>query len=141
MHKVKWFQVLRCRSNNLTSVICLHIVKWRYIFCLSVKSLLVIKFLNELELIVFNTNVKYSLADNKIPRGSHKVMHRKRVTCELHDSYFRLMMIKPVTPKRAEVACSTGQLWEGIEWAKRRVHISAWEFDGNIRSTILNGRQ
>ena len=30
----------------------------------------------------------------KIPRYRHKVMHRKRVTCELHDSYFRLMMIK-----------------------------------------------
>ena len=50
------------------------------------------------------------------------------------------MMIKPVNPKRAEVACSIGQLWEEIGWAKRRVHISAWEIDGNIRSTILNGR-
>ena len=30
----------------------------------------------------------------KIPRYSHKLMHRKRVTCELHDSYFRSMMIK-----------------------------------------------
>ena len=26
----------------------------------------------------------------KIPPYPHKVMHRKRVTCELHDSYFRL---------------------------------------------------
>ena len=25
---------------------------------------------------------------------THKLMHRKRVTCELHDSYFRLMTIK-----------------------------------------------
>ena len=86
--------------------------------------------------------VKYSLAWDKvkIPRCRHKVMHRKRVTCELHDSYFRTTMIKPVTPKRAEVACSVGQLWEVIAWAKRRVHISAWEFDGNIRSTTLNER-
>ena len=26
-------------------------------------------------------------------------MHQKRVTCELHDSYFRLMMIKHAIPK------------------------------------------
>ena len=26
-------------------------------------------------------------------------MHRKRVTCELHDSYFRLMTIKRAIPK------------------------------------------
>ena len=25
---------------------------------------------------------------------THRLMHRKRVTCELHDSYFRLMTIK-----------------------------------------------
>ena len=30
----------------------------------------------------------------KIPWYTHRLMHRKRVTCELHDSYFRLMMIK-----------------------------------------------
>ena len=63
------------------------------------------------------------------------------MTFELHDSYFRSTMIKHVTPKRVKVACSVGQLWEEIAWAKSRVHISAWEFDGNIRSTILNGRQ
>ena len=36
----------------------------------------------------------------KIPRYSHKL---KRVTCELHDSYFRLMTIKHAIPKTAEV--------------------------------------
>ena len=30
----------------------------------------------------------------KVPRCHYRVMHRKRVTCELHDSYFRLMTIK-----------------------------------------------
>ena len=35
----------------------------------------------------------------KIPRYSHKLMHRKRVTCELHDSYFRSMMIKTLHSK------------------------------------------
>ena len=54
---------------------------------------------------------------DKIPRYIHKLMHRKRVTCELHDSYFRSMMIKHAIPKTAEVAYSVGQLWEEIEWA------------------------
>ena len=53
----------------------------------------------------------------KIPRCSHKLMNRKRVTCELHDSYFRSMMIKHAIPKTAEVAYSVGQSWEEIEWA------------------------
>ena len=39
----------------------------------------------------------------KIPRYSHKVMHWKRVTCELHDSYFRSMTIKHAIPKTAEM--------------------------------------
>ena len=39
------------------------------------------------------------------------------------------MMIKYVTPKRAEVAFSVGQLWEEIVWAKRRVHFPAYGFD------------
>ena len=53
----------------------------------------------------------------KIPRYSHRLMHRKRVTCELHESYFRLMTIKHAIPKTAEVTHSDGQLWGDIEWA------------------------
>ena len=30
----------------------------------------------------------------KFPWYTHRLMHRKRVTCELHDSYFHLMTIK-----------------------------------------------
>ena len=30
----------------------------------------------------------------KFPWYTHRLMHQKRVTSELHDSYFRLMMIK-----------------------------------------------
>ena len=30
----------------------------------------------------------------KFPWYSHRLMHRKRMTCELHDSYFHLMTIK-----------------------------------------------
>ncbi len=35
----------------------------------------------------------------KIPWCTHRLMHRKRVTCELHDTYFRLMTIKHAIPK------------------------------------------
>ena len=45
------------------------------------------------------------------------LMHRKRVTCELHDSYFHLMTINHAIPKTAEVTHSDGQLWGDIEWA------------------------
>ena len=31
LHTVKWFQVLLCNSNNLTSVIHLLTLKWTYI--------------------------------------------------------------------------------------------------------------
>ena len=52
-----------------------------------------------------------------MPRYRHKVMHRKRVTCELHDIYFRSMTIKHAIPKTAEVTHSDGQLWEEIALA------------------------
>ena len=48
---------------------------------------------------------------------SHRLMHRKRVTCELHGSYFRSMTIKHAIPKTAEVTHPDGQLWGDIEWA------------------------
>ena len=35
----------------------------------------------------------------KFPWYTHRLMHRKRVTCELHDSYFRLMTIKTCDSK------------------------------------------
>ena len=68
----------------------------------------------------------------KNPRCRHKVIHRKRVTCELHDSYFRSMTIKHAIPKTAGVHIPLASYGK-ISW--RRVHISAWEFDGNIRPT------
>ena len=39
----------------------------------------------------------------KIPLYSHRLPHRKRVTSELHDSYFRSMTITQAIPKVAEV--------------------------------------
>ena len=53
----------------------------------------------------------------KIPRYSHRLMHRKRVTCELHDSYLRLMTIKHVISGTAEVTHSDDQLWGDNECA------------------------
>ena len=65
----------------------------------------------------------------KIPLYSHRLTHRKRVTSELDDSYFcsqRPFQRKqkwpiPVARYRKEL--------------RRRVHITAWEFEGNIRPT------
>ena len=53
----------------------------------------------------------------KIPRYTHRLMHRKRVTYELHDSYFRLMTIKHAIPRTAEVTHPDGLSWRDIEWA------------------------
>ena len=52
----------------------------------------------------------------KISRYSHKLMYRKRVTCELHDSYFLSMMIKTCHSKDGGSRISFGHLWEEIEW-------------------------
>ena len=71
-------------------------------------------------------------ADNM---GQGEVMHRKRVTYELHDSYFRSMTITQAIPKIAEVTHPDRQISEEIAEAWRRVHISAWEFEGNKRPT------
>ena len=49
--------------------------------------------------------------------GTVRLMHRKRVTSELHDSYFRSMTIKHAIPRTAEVTHPDGQLWGDIEWA------------------------
>ena len=49
--------------------------------------------------------------------GTVRLMHRKRVTCELHDSYFRSMIIQHAIPRTAEVTYSDDQLWGDTEWA------------------------
>ena len=56
------------------------------------------------------------MGQGKIPQYSHRLMHQKRVTCELHDSYFRLMTIKHAIPRTVEVTHPDGQLWGDIEW-------------------------
>ena len=71
----------------------------------------------------------------KVPLCHYRVMHRKRVTFELHDSYFRSMTITQAIPKIAEVTHPDRQISEEIAEAWRLVRISAWEFEGNIRPT------
>ena len=46
----------------------------------------------------------------KIPWYTRRLMHRKRVACELHDNYFRLMTSEHAIPK--------------IEWAIERLYNS-----------------
>ena len=61
-----------------------------------------------------------------IPRYSHKLMYRKRVTCELHDSYFRSMMIKTCHSKDGGSCIFRwpfmGRDWVGVELLYNSVH-------------------
>ena len=62
----------------------------------------------------------------KIPRYSHKLMHRKTVTCELHDSYFRSGMIKTCHSKNGGSHIFRwpfmGIDWVGVELLYNSVH-------------------
>ena len=65
----------------------------------------------------------------KVPLCHYRVMHRKRVTSELHDSYFRLMTIKHSISKIEWVSndyitqlSSTSQL----SWSSRTVGGKMW---------------
>ena len=71
----------------------------------------------------------------KKPLYSHRLTYRKRVTSELHASYFHSMTITQAIPKIAEMTHPDRQIPEEIAEASRRVHITAWEFEGNIRPT------
>ena len=65
----------------------------------------------------------------KIPWYTHRLMHRKRVTCELHDSYFRLMTIKHAIPR--------------IEWAIGWVTewVIGWVIEWTLNYYITQSRQ
>ena len=82
-----------------------------------------------------NWLMKWDEVKKKIPLSSHRLTHRKRVTSELHDSYFRSMTITQAIPKIAEVTHPGRQISEEIAEAWRRVRITVWEFEGNIRPT------
>ena len=68
----------------------------------------------------------------KIPRYNHKLMHRKRVTGELHDSYFRSMTIKHAIPKTMEVhipMASYGEILSGRELLYNWVHRKLYQME------------
>ena len=72
----------------------------------------------------------------KIPQYSHKLMHRKRVTCELHASYFRSMMIKTCHSKDSGSSIFRwpfmGRDWVGVKLLYNSVHrkfIQSWRND------------
>ena len=80
----------------------------------------------------------------KIPRYSHKVMQRKRVTCELHDRYFRSMTIKHAIPKMAGVhipMASYGEVLSGRELLYNSVHREFKEFWGSDELELRCGRE
>ena len=66
------------------------------------------------------------MGPGKIPWYTHRLMPRKRVTCELHDSYFRLMTIKHEIPKiewAIELlynSVETGSQWVGVDELETR---------------------
>ena len=61
----------------------------------------------------------------KVPLCHYRVMHRKRVTSELHDSYFRLITIKHSISK--------------IEWASND-YITPVEFDERLEFQTVGER-
>ena len=73
----------------------------------------------------------------KIPMVHYRVMHRKRVTSELHDSYFRLMTIKYSISKIEWASndyisqlSSTSQLnWVSGSWVPAREFEFQWRRD------------
>ena len=80
-----------------------------------------------------NWLMKWDEVKKKNPLYSHRLTHRNGVTSELHHSYFHSMTITQAIPKIAEVTRPGFQISEEVAEAWRRVHITAWEFEGNIR--------
>ena len=60
----------------------------------------------------------------KVPLCHYRVMHRKRVTSELHDSYFRLMTIKHSIAKIE---------WASNDYIAQLSSTSQWSFQKSSR--------
>ena len=84
-------------------------------------------------------NVKYCLADNMGQDKNPTVLSQSDEPEE--SDLWTAWQLFPLNDdqtgysKTAEVTHSDGQLWEEIAGALRHVHMSAWEFVGNIRLT------
>ena len=67
----------------------------------------------------------------KSPWYTHRLMHRKRVTSELHDSYFRLMTIKHAIPTiewaiEWAIVLLYNSVWTGSQWVGDQ---TSWRWD------------
>ena len=63
----------------------------------------------------------------KIPLHSLRLTHRKRVTTELDDSYFRSMTITQAIPKKAEVTHPGPQISEVVVEACPYQRVGVWK--------------
>ena len=78
------------------------------------------------------------MGHGKIPWYTYRLMHRMRVTCELHDSYFHLMTIKDAILKiewAIELlynSVGTGSMWVGYQ--------SGWRQDVVEKATTQQKR-
>ena len=62
------------------------------------------------------------MGQGKSPLYTHRLMHRKRVTSELHVSYFRLMKIKHAIPKiEWAIEWAIEQLYNSVRTGSQRV--------------------
>ena len=76
---------------------------------------------------------------------THRLMHQKRVTCKLHNSYFRLMTIKHSISKiewtlNYYITQSRQQLSSGSSWVRRAVELQS-SCRGNVVGKATPGRR
>ena len=87
----------------------------------------------------------------KFPWYTHRLMHRKRVTSELYDSYFRLMTIKHILISKIEWASndnitqlsSTSEFSSGASWIEDRTELvfqASWRRNVVGKATPGRGR-
>ena len=62
----------------------------------------------------------------KFPWYTHRLTHQKRVTCELHDSYFHSMTITQVIEKIVEVTHPDRQISEEIVEVCPYLRVGVW---------------
>ena len=64
---------------------------------------------------------------DKSPWYTHRLMHRKRVTSEQYDSYFRLMTIKHAIPKiEWAIECAIELIYNSVKTGSQRVGERSW---------------
>ena len=70
----------------------------------------------------------------KVPLCQYRLMHRKRVTSELHDSYFRLMTIKhSISKNQWAIVWELNYYLTQLSSSPR----SSWQWQGQLRPVEL----